>query len=90
MAWALASTDVWSVLMDATRESKVTCKVALLALFTVLSPMASMRRGVGGAEEGRDGGGGDGGRPGEEGLDRDTRLSRASMPKTAGPRLRSS
>ena len=76
--------------MDATRESKVACKAALSALLTVLSPMAFTRHGVGGAEEGRDGGGGDGGRLGEEGLDRDTRLSRASMPKTAGPRLRSS
>ena len=76
--------------MDATRESKVACKAALLAWFTVLSPMACMRRGVGGAEEGRDGGGGDDGRLGEEALDRDTRLSRVSMPKTAGPRLQSS
>ena len=76
--------------MDATRESKVACKAALLALFTVLSPMVWMWRGVGGAEEGRDDCGGDGGRLGEESLDRDTRLSRASMPKTAGPRLQSS
>ena len=76
--------------MDVTRESKVACKAASLVLFTVLSPMACTRRGVGGAEEGRDGGGGDGGRLGEEALDRDTRLSRASMPKTTGPRLRSS
>ena len=58
--------------------------------------MAAKRSGVDGAEVGRnDGGEGERGgdeewRRGEERLDRDTRLSRAFVPKTAGPLLRSS
>ena len=81
MARALASTDVWRVLMDATRESKVAYKAAVLM---VLSAMASTR-GDG------DGTAADGGELDElDRLDRDTRLLRASGPRVAGPRLRSS
>ena len=83
IASELASTEACSDLREAARAFKVVWR-ALGSL------MAAVWRGVGGVGEGRDDGGGDGGRLGEEGLDRDTRLSRASMPKTAGPRLRSS
>ena len=67
--------------MDATRESKVACKAAVLM---VLSAMASTR------SDG-DGTATDGGELDElDRLDRDTRLSRASRDRAGAPRLRSS
>ena len=87
MAWALASTDVWRVLMDATRESKVAYKAAVLM---VLSAMASTR----GEGEGAAADGGVAAGVCEldelDHLDRDTRLSRTSRGKVGTPRLRSS
>ena len=82
IASELASTEACSDLREAARAFKVVWR-ALGSL------MAVVRRWVGGAEEGRDGGGGDGGRLGEEGLERDTRLSRALVPRIGGPQLRS-
>ena len=92
MAWALASTDVWRVLMDTTRESKVAYKAALAALLTVLSPMASTRgEGDGAAAEGGAAAGvGEGARDELDRLDRDTRLSMTSRDRVGAPRLRSS
>ena len=72
--------------MDATWESKVSCKATLAVLLTVLSPMASTQgKGDGAAAEV-----GEGARDELDRLDRDTRLSRASRVKVGAPRLRSS
>ena len=76
--------------MDATRESKVACKAALVAVLPVLSPMASMLGDGAAAEGGAATGGGEGARDELDRLDRDTRLSRASGSRVASPRLRSS
>jgi hypothetical protein len=75
--------------------SSLDCRASTVAvsLVTMAARSAVNKSAIGGDVGGkgeaavgeRAGGGGD-----EERLDRDTKLSRASMPKTAGPRLRSS
>lgn len=84
IASELASTEACRVFMVAVKVSKVAWRAASL------SPMAEARCGVGGADDERGGGGGEVYREGEEGLERDTRLSRTSSPRVAGPWLRSS
>ena len=71
----------------AAREARVAWRAASLALG---SPMAAVLCGVGGAEVERGSGEDEDDRRDEEGLERDTRLSRASRDRVGGPRLRRS
>ena len=85
MALVLASAVAWRALTDATRDSTVVLRSS------TWSPMAAAQDAA--DEDDGDGGvaaGGGEGWGGEDRLDRDTRLSRTSEPRVAGPRLRSS
>ena len=85
MALALASTVACSVFRASVRDSTE-------ALRSEASPIAAeqdvMAGGLGGG--GVAAAGGEDEREGEDLLERDTKLSRASKPRVAGPRLRSS
>ena len=71
--------------------SSLVCRVSTVVVNLVMRAARStvVSSAIGGDADGG-GGRGAGGVVEEDRLDRDTRLSRASTPKTAGPRLRSS
>ena len=84
MALALASTVVCSVLRALVRDSMV-------ALRSAASPMSAAHDATDDdADDGGAAAGDEVDRDGEDRRERDTRLSRASEPRVAGPRLRSS
>ena len=83
IAASLASTEAWSDFSVAARVSRVVCRASASAMVALGLGVVGLG-GSGGEGEWR---GGDGWRE-EEPLDRDTRLSRASRDRVAGPRLR--
>jgi len=86
MALVLASAVAWRALTDATRDSTVVLRSSTWSPMAAAQDAANEDDGDGGVAAG----GGEGCGGGEDRLDRDTRLSRTSGPRVAGPRLRSS